>query len=118
MSHFSQFITGYCTPLLADAAFRCGRPLRVAPPGLAPLAPDMKLAGPVATVLANNDLVSIIAALHRAAAGEVLLIANPPTEVALINAVDPASRERGGRERRLARVDPRGGGGEGRGAHG
>jgi regulator of RNase E activity RraA len=70
--------------LLADAAYRSGVPVGVAPAAIAPLDPARPLAGPVRTVMANNDLVSIIGAVHAAAAGDVMVIGNPDSEVGLI----------------------------------
>ena len=72
MDYAAKFGEFYSTALLADAAFQTGVPLGVAPPGLAPLAQRDKLAGPVVTVEANNDLLTIMAAVHRA------LCAGPP----------------------------------------
>lgn len=74
----------FSTALVADAAYRAGVPLVVAAPGLNPIARTMKITGPVITVQANNDLASIIAALHRARPGEVIVVSNPTTDVALI----------------------------------
>lgn len=73
----------YGTSLLADAAFRAGVEMR-ALGRLAPLERLMKMAGPVVTVEANNDLISIMDALDQAAPGDVLAIAGSGGEVALI----------------------------------
>ena len=78
------FLERYGTALLADAAFRAGKEPKIGPPGLAPLTPAAKVAGPVTTIDAENDLVAILAALHRATAGEILLITNRTLEVGLI----------------------------------
>ena len=83
-SYAATFLDRYSTALLADAAFRAGIEPEVSPPGLAPLTPATKLAGPVVTVRAENDLVTILAALHRASAGKVLVITNKTYEVGLI----------------------------------
>ena len=74
----------YGTAGLSDAAFRAGTQLGVAPAGLVSLNPHDKLAGPAVTVEANNDLVSIIGAVHAAVEGDVVVIANRTREVALI----------------------------------
>jgi regulator of RNase E activity RraA len=83
-SYAATFLDRYSTALLADAAFRAGIEPEVSPPGLAPLTPATKLAGPIVTVRAENDLVTILAALHRASAGKVLVITNKTYEVGLI----------------------------------
>jgi regulator of RNase E activity RraA len=70
--------------LLADAAYRCGVAVGVAPAAIEPLDPSRPLAGPVRPVQANNDLVAILAAVHAAAPGEVIVIDNPDLEVGLI----------------------------------
>jgi 4-hydroxy-4-methyl-2-oxoglutarate aldolase len=84
MDYAAKFQEFYSTALLADAAFHTGVPLGVATPGLAPLARRDKLAGPVVTVEANNDLLTIMAAVHRAQPGEVVLVSNKTYEVGLI----------------------------------
>jgi 4-hydroxy-4-methyl-2-oxoglutarate aldolase len=83
-SYVTPFLDRYSTALLADAAFRAGIEPEVAPPGLAPLSAAAKIAGPIVTVNAENDLVAILAALHQAKAGSVLLIVNKTFEVGLI----------------------------------
>jgi 4-hydroxy-4-methyl-2-oxoglutarate aldolase len=72
----AAFRDRYSTALLADAAYRAGAPVSAPPAGLAPLRQRDKLAGPVVTVQANNDLVSILGAVHRARPGDVVVIAN------------------------------------------
>ena len=85
MSEFvNLFHNRYSTALIADAAFRAGVPLKIPAAGLAPLNQQDKIAGPIRTVKANNDLVSIIGAIHRAQAGQIIVIANETYEVALI----------------------------------
>jgi regulator of RNase E activity RraA len=74
----------YSTSLLADAAFRAGVEVGVPSPGLRPLDIGSKLAGPAVTVEANNDLVSILEALHRAGPNDVVVISNRTPEVALM----------------------------------
>ena len=78
------FQNKYSCALLADAAFRAGVPFGAAPIGLTPIDRAMKLAGPVITVQANNDLVTILAGIHQARAGDVVVITNHANEVALI----------------------------------
>ena len=80
------FQTMYSCALLTDAAFRAGIPFSAAPQGLTPLDRAMKLAGPIITIQANNDLVTILAGIHQANAGDVILITNTnhSNETALI----------------------------------
>ena len=85
MTEFSAiFQQKYGCALLADAAFRAGVPISVAPPGLTPIDQSMKLAGPIITVQANNDLVSIVTGVHHASSGDVIVITNHTREVGLI----------------------------------
>jgi 4-hydroxy-4-methyl-2-oxoglutarate aldolase len=74
----------YSTALLADAAYRAGVPVGVPPSGLAPLERRDRLAGPVVTVEVNNDLVTILGAVHRARPGDVIVLTNRTAEVALL----------------------------------
>ena len=78
------FFERYGTALIADAAFRAGAPVTVPQPGIYPLARGMKLAGPIRTVEANTDLVSILGAASSMRPEEVLLIANEPVPAGLI----------------------------------
>lgn len=85
MQHLiDTFYAQYSTALLADAAYRAEVAVRVAPSTIKPLRQSTKFAGPVRTVVANNDLVSIIAAVHRAHPSEILIISNDTQEVGLI----------------------------------
>lgn len=83
MDYAKLFHADYSTAMLADAAFRAGVPVRIPPSGLVPLDRQQKLAGSVFTVEANNDLVSILVAVHRAKAGQVAVITNKTYEVAV-----------------------------------
>jgi len=100
MPDFAQrFMDRFSTPLIADAAFRAGAELRVPSDGPQPLDRAQKLAGRVATVEANNDLVAILGALHAAAPGEVLVIANSGYPVGVMGdlvATEAARRGLGG----------------------
>ena len=80
----ATFQDKYSCALLADAAFRAGLPFGVAPSGLTPIDWAMKVAGPMLTVQANNDLVTILSGIHQARAGDVVVITNPSNEVGLI----------------------------------
>ena len=72
----TAFRTALSTPLVADSAYRRGAAVGVVGPDVRPLADGYRIAGPIVTVEANNDLVSILLALHRAPAGSVLMIGN------------------------------------------
>jgi regulator of RNase E activity RraA len=64
------------TAVLADAAFKVGKPVRVFPSGMIPLDRNDIMAGPAVTVSCRNDLVAVLEGLMRAQAGDVLLIDN------------------------------------------
>ncbi|MEM9002064.1 MAG: RraA family protein [Cyanobacteria bacterium P01_F01_bin.86] len=82
MTDFSTiFQAKYSCALLADAAFRADISFGSAPVGLKPIDRAMKLAGPIITVQANNDLVTILAGIHQAKAGDIVVITNPSNEV-------------------------------------
>lgn len=74
----------YSTALLADAAYRADVRVAILPANLKPLAQRHRLAGPVVTVEANNDLVAILTAVHRADPGSVMAITNQTQDVAVI----------------------------------
>ncbi|MEM7333544.1 MAG: RraA family protein [Chloroflexota bacterium] len=85
MSEFpTLFRQKFNTAVLSDAAFRVGATLVSAPSTLLPLNLSMKVAGPIVTVQANNDLVSIITAVHQAQPGDVIIITNQTQDVAVI----------------------------------
>ena len=77
MSSFvDTFLKRFSTALIADAAFRSRVPITIPRSGLVPLSPGWKIAGPVRTVDAENDLAAVLLGLERAEEGEVLVIAN------------------------------------------
>ena len=77
MTNYAELFQGRSgTAMIADAAFRAGVDVGLPAPGLTPLDPMSKLAGPAMTVEANNDLVSILDAVHRARRGDVVVISN------------------------------------------
>lgn len=78
------FADRYSTALVADAAYRAGIDPGLPAPGLRPLDRRTTLAGPAITVEANNDLVSILDAVHRAQAGDAVVISNQTPDVGLI----------------------------------
>lgn len=85
MSVYSDlFLERYSTSLLADSAFRAGVEVGLPASGLSPLEVRSKLAGPAVTVEANNDLVSILEAVHRAEPNDVVVIANRTMDVGLL----------------------------------
>lgn len=96
MDYATVFHTSYSTASLADAAFRASVPVRIPPSGLKPLDRYQKIAGPVFTVEANNDLVSILAAIHRAEAGQVIVITNTMFEVAVFGDLMATEAQRKG----------------------
>lgn len=91
-----RFRDRWSAALVADSAYRAGVEVRVAPSAIRPLAPRARLAGPVRTVRANNDLVAVLAAVHRAAEGDVLVIGNRTREVAVIGDLIGAEAARKG----------------------
>ncbi|MFO7322148.1 MAG: RraA family protein [Chloroflexota bacterium] len=64
------------TPLLADACVRLRLPVRAAPPGIRPLTPSQRLAGPVFPCGHYGSVDIFLEALTLAAAGSVLVIDN------------------------------------------
>ena len=78
------FEARYSTSLLADAAFRAGVEVGLPASGLRPLDMRSKLAGPAITVEANNDLVSVLEAVHRAEPNDVVVISNRTLDVGLM----------------------------------
>lgn len=86
----------YATALLADAAFRAGVEVRVAPAAIKPMTSADRLAGPVRTVTVHNDLVSVLGAVHRARSGEVVVLANRTPEVGLLGDLIATEARRNG----------------------
>jgi 4-hydroxy-4-methyl-2-oxoglutarate aldolase len=82
--YIEQFLTNYSTPIILDAAYRANVPFRLPSPGIAPLNRADKLAGPVVTVEANNDIVSVMQAVHEGNARQVVVIANRSPNVAML----------------------------------
>ncbi|CAD5246729.1 Regulator of RNase E activity RraA [Bosea sp. 62] len=64
------------TPHLADGCLRCGVPIRFAPAGLRPLAPDMELRGRARPVRHVGSIDVFFELLEHAAPGEVIVIDN------------------------------------------
>lgn len=74
----------YSTALVADAAYRADVPVGVMPSAISPLGRNMKIAGPAVTVVCNNDLIAVLEAVHRAQAGDVIVISNSAGEAGVI----------------------------------
>lgn len=97
MQHYIDvFKETYSTALLADAAYRANAAIQVAPSYLHPVVQSDKIAGPIRIVVANNDLVSILAVVHRAAPGEVIVISNHTKEVGLLGDLIATEAQRKG----------------------
>jgi 4-hydroxy-4-methyl-2-oxoglutarate aldolase len=64
------------TPLIADAALRMKIPLRISPPGIRPVTPDQRLAGPALPVRHFGSVDVFLEAMQGAQPGEVLVIDN------------------------------------------
>jgi 4-hydroxy-4-methyl-2-oxoglutarate aldolase len=62
------------TPLIADACVRLDVPLRVAPPGIMPIIPTMRVAGRVLPAQHYGSVDIFLEALHQAQPGDVLVI--------------------------------------------
>ncbi len=69
-------LEGLSTPLLADACMRVGVALRLAPPGLRPVAAGMRVAGRVLPVRHYGSVDVFIEAMTNAQLGDVLVIDN------------------------------------------
>ena len=85
MSNYAElFAERYGTAMIADAAFRSGVDVGLPAPGLRPLDVRTRLAGQAMTVEANNDLVSILDAVHRARLDDVVVISNEGPDAGLM----------------------------------
>jgi regulator of RNase E activity RraA len=72
MPAFAEF----STPLIADAALRLKIPLRISPPGIQPVTPDQRLAGPALPVRHFGSVDVFLEAMQSAQPGQVLVIDN------------------------------------------
>ena len=68
--------TELSTPLVADACFRLGVPLRVAPGGICSVIPGQHIAGAVLPVRHAGSVDIFLEAMREAAAGDILVIDN------------------------------------------
>jgi Aldolase/RraA len=64
------------TPLIADAALRLKIPVRICPPGIHPVTPNQRLAGPALPVRHFGSVDVFLEAMLNAQPGEVLVIDN------------------------------------------
>jgi regulator of RNase E activity RraA len=64
------------TPLVADACVRCDVPLRIAPPGIRPVAPGRRLMGRVLPARHYGSVDVFLEAFGRARPGDVLVVDN------------------------------------------
>ena len=64
------------TPLIADAALRLKIPFRMSPPGIRPIIPNQRLAGPVVPVRHFGSVDVFLEAMQDANPGDVLVIDN------------------------------------------
>ena len=64
------------TPLIADAALRLKIPLRISPPGIRPVTPNQRLAGPALPVRHFGSVDVFLEAMENARSGDVLVIDN------------------------------------------
>ena len=64
------------TPLIADAALRLKIPFRISPPGIRPIMPNQRLAGPALPVRHFGSVDVFLEAMQGAQPGDVLVIDN------------------------------------------
>src|SRR5438094_1202384 len=64
------------TPLIADAALRLKIPFRISPPGIRPITPNQRLAGPALPVRHFGSVDVFLEAMQGARSGDVLVIDN------------------------------------------
>jgi 4-hydroxy-4-methyl-2-oxoglutarate aldolase len=64
------------TPLITDAALRLKIPFRISPPGIRPVTPNQRLAGPVLPVRHFGSVDVFLEAMQGAQPGDVLIIDN------------------------------------------
>lgn len=70
-----RFLT-IATPLLADAVIRLQVPFRVAPPGIKPICPGMRVAGRVRPTRHYGSVDIFLEAMDAAAKGDILVVDN------------------------------------------
>jgi 4-hydroxy-4-methyl-2-oxoglutarate aldolase len=72
----SRAFADLSTPLIADAALRLKIPLRITPPGIRPVTPNQRLAGPALPVRHFGSVDVFLEAMENAQSGDVLVIDN------------------------------------------
>jgi 4-hydroxy-4-methyl-2-oxoglutarate aldolase len=72
----SRAFSELSTPLIADAALRLKIPPRIAPPGIRPVTPNQRLAGPALPVRHFGSVDVFLEAMQGAQPGDVLVIDN------------------------------------------
>jgi regulator of RNase E activity RraA len=72
----SRAFADFSTPLIADAALRLKIPLRISPPGIRPVTPNQRLAGPALPVRHFGSVDVFLEAMENAQSGGVLVIDN------------------------------------------
>ena len=72
----SRAFADLSTPLIADAALRRKIPLRISPPGIRPVTPNQRLAGPALPVRHFGSVDVFLEAMQNAQSGDVLVIDN------------------------------------------
>jgi regulator of RNase E activity RraA len=72
----SEAFAELSTPLIADAALRLKIPLRISPPGIRPVTPNQRLAGPALPVRHFGSVDVFLEAMQSAQRGDVLVIDN------------------------------------------
>jgi 4-hydroxy-4-methyl-2-oxoglutarate aldolase len=72
----SRAFTQLSTALIADAALRLKIPSRISPPGIRPVTPNQRLAGPALPVRHFGSVDVFLEALQRGRPGDVLVIDN------------------------------------------
>ena len=73
----SRAFTELSTPLIADAALRLKIPVRICPPGIQPVTPNQRLAGPALPVRHFGSVDVFLEAMLNARPGEVLGLLPP-----------------------------------------
>jgi 4-hydroxy-4-methyl-2-oxoglutarate aldolase len=72
----SRVFAELSTPLIADAALRLKIPVRISPPGIRPVTPNQRLAGPALPVRHFGSVDVFLEAMQGAQRGDVLVIDN------------------------------------------
>ncbi|HEX4707447.1 MAG TPA: hypothetical protein VH229_06905 [Candidatus Udaeobacter sp.] len=76
MKSLSRAFAELSTPLIADAAMRLKIPFRISPPGIRPITPNQRIAGPALPVRHFGSVDVFLEAMQGAQPGDVLVIDN------------------------------------------